>query len=109
MTSTTDPQRNPNYKRRQSFIILASLAAGMLVSFNVVLPALEKMFEDGDQRFATIAKDYGVQEASWGRYGIMYVKVDGKNLTCGQLSDAELANHKPIKCSDGTVIQRKNG
>lgn len=109
MTSTPDSQQKPPSKARQPFIILASAAVAMLVFFNVVLPALHQMFADGDQKFATIAKDYGVQEASWGRYGIMYVKVDGKNLTCGQLSDEELAKHNPIKCSDGTVIQHKNG
>lgn len=102
-TEEVRPRTYDSTLRFWVIFVVASIV-GIVIALTVVFPWLDNAFETEGSQMQTVAKDYGAQEVSWGRYGLMYVKIEGKSLTCGQLSDTELADRKPIRCSDGTVI-----
>lgn len=108
----TLPVEPLNQQRNRLFLPLVALGSAIVV-FTIAtvffIPLISDNSAKTDAFLTGITKNYGAQEMSSSRWGTLYVRIDGKSISCGQVSNPDLAAHKPIKCSDGTVLQYKNG
>lgn len=104
---TKEPSKKESFWTAEHILVIFLVTVIPIVAYVLLnVPSLTSTaISKESARIKDFKDSYGIEQIVMSRPDTITLVVNGKRLTCDQLSDKQLAARAPMKCNDGTVLK----